>query len=1013
MATCDFCNRVPCHSGQYCPSHYAVAVTCPPGFYCPTLTSKVECPHSSYCREGSAAPTECGWFTICPQSATCPVDFTMAAIMFATILLWAASYSLLFTVRDAGREFRESKRRARAEEIELIKCKKELLRLGSEGELNSMGPQVAMLRKSRNLNLGFRDLTVDISSGKSTKRIIDHISGDIRAGRLTAVMGPSGAGKSSFLHVIGGRLRDVGQGQSSVHISGSVLINGERRSMHSYRRVIGFVPQDDILHQNLSPKESFRLVSGLRLPDSYTYKQRKELVNNVLSLLDLEKIRHERIGDSSERGISGGQRKRVNIGIELVSDPWMLFLDEPTSGLDSASAVKVVSILRKLADLGLTVVCVLHQPRRTIFDMVDDVVLLGLGGRLVYSGPKRKAVSYFKTCGFGEVGDGNNPADWLTDVVAGDVKNRKNKSLSGSQDLQELWLAARQKRLERLSGVSSFTEDSEVLLDQVERRLNTEGVVVIKHPRWGNPQKRKLFLRKQGKEVFLVWTSEKGSKWGGFGFDGQVIERMSGIKEIREGITTTILERTGEPNKSKLYISLVLASRTLDLECESQEERDDLFLCLQQNLRVVAGRNGATLPPLEQNPVRSRSVSTAVKTVASDKDLASLVDILDFDSDDDEEEKGLSSGSWEGDDIFDEDPNNTSSGEIYGEFARGKSKRSSSMSPPPMVVQTSFGKQKVREGKKRSQSISPKEAFRRVARGVRRRFSVGRGRKKKRAENLLDPLSRSNPGLLVQVKHYLKISVSIQSARETSVDLSLMTLGGFVLGIVYSNVEESENELYSFAMASMSLGIMASTSVERYFPSEVQNFVRQTSSGTSATAYFLGKNVAHLPLIMVSPLFFSVFYVAFAAPRVRADELYIAFLGVVWACTGAGYALSMSFGGKAQLACTIYPLICTMFSGVNPSLVEMKENRIGVLSWLSYSRWSTAFMWLSQVDKMSPELFSDIHVKSTDIGYDAVGKAWCLTIMFIIGCIFRLLTWFLLRRIKRSHTGRGGKFYFM
>jgi ABC-type multidrug transport system ATPase subunit len=208
--------------------------------------------------------------------------------------------------------------------------KKELVRLGSEIKGAANKSSVAMLRKSRNLNLGFRNLTVDIYDGKNTKRIIDNVSGDIRAGRLTAIMGPSGAGKSSFLHVIGGRLRQLGESQKAVNIRGAVLINGERRSMHSYRRVIGFVPQDDVLHNNLSPKEAFRLISGLRLPDTYTYKQRKELVNNVLALLDLEKVRHDRIGDAEQRGLSGGQRKRVNIGIELVADPWMLFLDEPT-----------------------------------------------------------------------------------------------------------------------------------------------------------------------------------------------------------------------------------------------------------------------------------------------------------------------------------------------------------------------------------------------------------------------------------------------------------------------------------------------------------------------------------------------------------------------------------------------------------------------------------------------------------------------------------------------------------
>ena len=117
--------------------------------------------------------------------------------------------------------------------------------------------------------------------------------------------------------------------------------------------------------------------------------------------------------------------------------------------------------------------------------------------------------------------------------------------------------------------------------------------------------------------------------------------------------------------------------------------------------------------------------------------------------------------------------------------------------------------------------------------------------------------------------------------------------------------------------------------MERYFPSETQVLIRETSSGTSVRAYFIGKNVAHLPLILVAPMFFCVFYVAFAAPRLWSIYLYFGLLGVMWACTGAGYALSMTFNSKAQLACTIYPLVCTMFSGVNPTLTELQETPVG------------------------------------------------------------------------------------
>jgi ABC-type multidrug transport system ATPase subunit len=347
-------------------------------------------------------------------------------------------------------------------------------------------------------------------------------------------------------------------------------------------------------------------------------------VNNVLSLLDLEKVRHDRIGDASQRGISGGQRKRVNIGSELVADPWMLFLDEPTSGLDSSSAHKVVEILRKLADLGLTVVCVLHQPRKSIFELIDDVLLLGNGGRLVYSGPRKKATKYFNTVGFEMPDDMMNPADWLTDVVAGEVRNRVHKSLMGAVDLQELWLAARQARLNRLSGATSFSDPSDVT-DEVEQRLMKQGMNITKHPRFGLPEKRQLFLRKQDGETFIVWSSTKSDKTGllSFGWsmmsqtlDGQRMESLNNVEELREGITTNVLERTAVPSRSHLYLSIILKSRTLDLECDSEEERDDLMLCMQHHLRAINKGQNRFIPNQSTTvPIFSKTSSMDVDSI--------------------------------------------------------------------------------------------------------------------------------------------------------------------------------------------------------------------------------------------------------------------------------------------------------------------------------------------------------------------------------------------------------------
>jgi hypothetical protein len=231
MSACEYCSRTECFSGQYCPTHYAVAVTCAGGYFCPDLLTKLPCPKGSYCRKGSAEPTTCYFLNSCPALSSCPLDLSWALLMAVTLVLWYGGYRMLFDFRDAERLKRMDRRKATKRAIELTMRNKEILRMGSAIKMNANGGEVAMLRKARNLNLGFRTLSVDIHDGKKSKRIIDNVSGDIRAGRLTAIMGPSGAGKSSFLHVIGGRLRKLGESQTRVDISGSVLINGERRSV--------------------------------------------------------------------------------------------------------------------------------------------------------------------------------------------------------------------------------------------------------------------------------------------------------------------------------------------------------------------------------------------------------------------------------------------------------------------------------------------------------------------------------------------------------------------------------------------------------------------------------------------------------------------------------------------------------------------------------------------------------------------------------------------------------------
>lgn len=250
------------------------------------------------------------------------------------------------------------------------------------------------------------------SSGVS---VLSGVTGEIKSGRVTAVMGPSGAGKSTFVTTLAGK-------SYYGNMTGTVFINNKERTLAEFQRVVGFVPQEDIMMRDLTVKENIWLAAQLRLPAHWPLERKKLYRDSTIHVLGLWDIRHMIIGDETSRGISGGQRKRVNIALEMVADPTVLFLDEPTSGLDSTSSMEVCSALRKIADYGLTIITVIHQPRYEIFCAFHDVLLLGKGGKAVYLGPSNKAIDYFASIGL-ECPARMNPPDFFMDVIAGEVSN--------------------------------------------------------------------------------------------------------------------------------------------------------------------------------------------------------------------------------------------------------------------------------------------------------------------------------------------------------------------------------------------------------------------------------------------------------------------------------------------------------------------------------------------------------------------------------------------------------------
>ncbi|GKU91684.1 hypothetical protein SLEP1_g5518 [Rubroshorea leprosula] len=259
------------------------------------------------------------------------------------------------------------------------------------------------------IEVSFKDLTVTLKA--NGKHLLRNVTGKFEPGRITAVMGPSGAGKTTFISALAGKAMGC-------KMTGSILINGKHESIHSYKKIIGFVPQDDIVHGNLTVEENLwfnakcRLSAGLSKPDKVL------IVERVIESLGLQMVRDSLVGTVEKRGISGGQRKRVNVGLEMVMEPSLLILDEPTSGLDSASSLLLLRALRHEAREGVNISMVVHQPSYALFQMFDDLVLLAKGGLTVYHGSAKEAEEYFGSLGI-NVPERVNPPDHFIDILEG------------------------------------------------------------------------------------------------------------------------------------------------------------------------------------------------------------------------------------------------------------------------------------------------------------------------------------------------------------------------------------------------------------------------------------------------------------------------------------------------------------------------------------------------------------------------------------------------------------------
>jgi len=277
-------------------------------------------------------------------------------------------------------------------------------------------------------SLEARNITIQTKSGVV---LLDDISFTIYPGELVGLMGLSGAGKTTLLKALNGYDKPA---KGSSYIAGNDLY----KNFNLLKTIIGYVPQDDIVHAELTVMEALRYYARERLATDISNKELDELILDTLEKLGLKGTENTIIGSpDTVKGISGGQRKRLNLAMELLADPKIIFLDEPTSGLSAVDTKMVMELLRKLADEGRTIIITIHQPSLDVYKLMDNVIILSYG-KLAYYGPTYpNSIQFFNHQKGNEIL--NNPDNALIGLYEGEKRVGENEISPNERDKKGIY----------------------------------------------------------------------------------------------------------------------------------------------------------------------------------------------------------------------------------------------------------------------------------------------------------------------------------------------------------------------------------------------------------------------------------------------------------------------------------------------------------------------------------------------------------------------------------------------
>eukprot|EP00826_Nyctotherus_ovalis_P023141 TRINITY_DN1780_c0_g1_i11.p1 TRINITY_DN1780_c0_g1~~TRINITY_DN1780_c0_g1_i11.p1 ORF type:complete len:674 (-),score=180.39 TRINITY_DN1780_c0_g1_i11:236-2257(-) len=268
------------------------------------------------------------------------------------------------------------------------------------------------------VELVWKEINITTRSKKNFRKILHNVSGIVKPGQFLAIIGASGAGKTTLLNYLSGKML-----AHDLKAEGITTINGKStKDSKNYLEFTAFVQQEDVLMETLNVRECLDYAAQLKFsPDSV---KRSKRVDDLLEELELNDVREVRFGGMSQKGrtLSRGEKKRLSIAVELITNPSLIFLDEPTTSMDAYTAEKIVKILHRLKLKSRTIIATIHQPNTHIYNSFDQLMIMSLG-RVIYHNDAKDAVAYFATIGH-QCPITKNPADYFMSLLSSDTFSR-------------------------------------------------------------------------------------------------------------------------------------------------------------------------------------------------------------------------------------------------------------------------------------------------------------------------------------------------------------------------------------------------------------------------------------------------------------------------------------------------------------------------------------------------------------------------------------------------------------